>query len=420
MSQYLQPGLHPDPDSLNALIEGALPEHERLACLTHLSECPVCREVVYLAQEPVAGGPEPVSVAGDKISFWKRWFTPIPALSAAALAGLLVLSVAVYRREPAVHAPELVAGAPPATESAFRTDAATPSLMISPPRPKTSPDARFRVAPPAVQKTARDPEPRRTATITGPAAITVPATALYDAPLAGLPLPLSGRGVPLITVPSVSSYVATSNASPGAQSGITGTITDPAGASIPGAAVRLRLLAGTASRNASTDTAGQFNVAGLQPGRYELLVTAPGFQQTTKQIDVQPEQTARGDSTLPVGSVSETVSVEASSVSINTRSSRPAGEKSAVRLLEDRRPADTTVVSGKLMLRMDSTGALFRSENAGKEWKAIKPVWQGSVVGLVAIAESPSSSGPAFRLTTSGGATWLSRDGSHWYAAPTQ
>ena len=37
MSEYLQPGLHPDPDSLNAFVEGVLPEHERLQCLAHLA-----------------------------------------------------------------------------------------------------------------------------------------------------------------------------------------------------------------------------------------------------------------------------------------------------------------------------------------------------------------------------------------------
>ena len=59
MSEHLHPGLHPDADSLNAFIEGVLPEHERLACLAHLADCSRCREIVYLAQEPVAPAPIP-------------------------------------------------------------------------------------------------------------------------------------------------------------------------------------------------------------------------------------------------------------------------------------------------------------------------------------------------------------------------
>src|SRR5580704_9639251 len=97
MSEFIQPGLHPDPDTLNAFIEGMLPEHERLQCLTHLAECPSCREVVYLAQYPLESDPPPVAPAIEKVSFWKRWFTPLPVLSAATAAGILVLSFALYQ-----------------------------------------------------------------------------------------------------------------------------------------------------------------------------------------------------------------------------------------------------------------------------------------------------------------------------------
>ena len=80
----------------------------------------------------------------------------------------------------------------------------------------------------------------------------------------------------------------------------------------------------------------------------------------------------------------------------------------------------TTVVSGKLMLATDSAGALFLSQNAGKKWKAVKPVWHGKVVSLVALSTPASSSDPAFQLTTESGAIWLSRDGNRWYAAAAQ
>ena len=71
MSEHPQPGLHPDPDTLNAFIEGVLPEHERLACLTHFADCAACREVVYLAQEPEAPSPDPVV---EKAAWWKGLF----------------------------------------------------------------------------------------------------------------------------------------------------------------------------------------------------------------------------------------------------------------------------------------------------------------------------------------------------------
>jgi hypothetical protein len=92
MSEYLQPGLHPDPDSLNAFIEGVLPEHERKQCLAHLAECLTCREVVYLAEEALESEPLSLPPTTAKIPAWRRWLTPIPALSACVLAGTLILS----------------------------------------------------------------------------------------------------------------------------------------------------------------------------------------------------------------------------------------------------------------------------------------------------------------------------------------
>jgi len=112
MSDYLQPGQHPDPDSLNAFIEGALPEHERLQCVEHLAECPACREVVYLAQEPLEAEPLPAPPP-QKVPFWKRWLAPVPALGFAAAAGILVLSAWLYQQHlSAVKGPELAAMTP--------------------------------------------------------------------------------------------------------------------------------------------------------------------------------------------------------------------------------------------------------------------------------------------------------------------
>src|SRR5580698_7352789 len=96
MNEYPQPGLHPDADTLSAFVEGVLPEHERLACLGHFAECDACREVVYLAHEPLL--PEAVPTTG-KVAWWKQWLKPILALSSAALAGVLLLSIALYRLE---------------------------------------------------------------------------------------------------------------------------------------------------------------------------------------------------------------------------------------------------------------------------------------------------------------------------------
>jgi len=88
MSDHLHHGLHPDTDSLNAFVEGALAEHERLQCLAHLADCPRCREVVFLAREPA-----PVASVERTVRTWRRWFAPMPAFATAGLFSLAMLAV---------------------------------------------------------------------------------------------------------------------------------------------------------------------------------------------------------------------------------------------------------------------------------------------------------------------------------------
>jgi hypothetical protein len=207
------------------------------------------------------------------------------------------------------------------------------------------------------------------------------------------------------------------------QPAIAGTITDPTGAPIPGAAVIVRRASGAPGVNAITDNSGQFLIAGLQPGQYELQVTRPGFQASTKKVEIQPGQLVRADSSLSVGSVAETVEVTASAAAINTQTASLTTPRTGFAVLPlPGRVADSvslpsklaavaTASKGKVILAADSAGTLFRSDNAGKKWNAVKAVWQGKVVELAA-------EGAAFRLTTDTGTAWLSPDGAHWDSAP--
>ena len=382
MSEYPQPGLHPDADTLSAFVEGVLPEHERLACLGHFAECASCREVVYLAQEPL---PQETVPAADKVSWWKQWLKPIPALSAAALAGVLMLSIALHRLEkPAADAPSAIVATLP--KKMPRTSVESPPL--------TAPRA-LRTMPPNVPRSVSAQVPSR------PQALLAPLPVLPQREL-------------------------------DAQPAIAGTITDPTGAAIPGAAVIVRQASGAPGPNAMTDNAGQFLIAGLQPGQYELQVTRPGFQTATKKVEVQPGRLVRADSSLSVGSVAETVEVTASAAVVNTQNSslstnfsasnnqplpaRMLANKSAPTVgdsvsLPSTLAAIATATKNKVMLAADSAGTLYRSDNAGKKWKVVKAVWQGKVVELAAEAME-------FRLTTDTGTAWLSRDGSHWQSAP--
>ena len=469
MSEPLNPGAHPDPDSLNAFLEGALPEHERLECLTHFAQCPSCREVVFLAQEP-----PPATVAPKPIPSWRRWFTPVAVLSGAA-ACALVVAVSLYpRHTPVAPARELVASANP--ENLLPSPPPTVSEQKAAAKPRVEPaESEAKIKPPArknsstvaqaspVSPSSPVPLPMmaRSAPQPSPPMPTPPPPRSEEArirpdlsrdaasPRASVSVPPAGLGV-AHTQPSAAPAAGPlrlsikHDGSPvDGRSEIAGSVTDPAGAAIPGATVTLDQLTGAPSGNARADTSGKFKISAIPAGKYELRIAAPGFQSASGQIELQAQDVATVAPVLSVGSLSETVEVSAAAGTVLATAPRPQDSKadeermaSASKIgilpsaangaippdahrLPSKRPIVTATASGQLLLAADSAGALFYSRNAGKSWKAVKSIWPGNVVRLATLAPSPTSR-DAFQLTTESGSVWLSRDGLHWRQAPPQ
>jgi hypothetical protein len=100
---------------------------------------------------------------------------------------------------------------------------------------------------------------------------------------------------------------------------ISGLITDDTGATVPGAEVKLQSVERGALESATTNNAGIYVFPSVQPGQYQIRVQKPGF----KQVDflgliVNVQDHIEQNFRLQVGSVSESVTVEANGVSINT------------------------------------------------------------------------------------------------------
>src|SRR5689334_830191 len=82
---------------------------------------------------------------------------------------------------------------------------------------------------------------------------------------------------------------------------ITGTVLDPAGAVVPGAKVTARNAANGSSFETPTTGTGDFTLASLPAGKYEVSVEATGFKKTTHEsVEVQVAQTVRLDLSLQV------------------------------------------------------------------------------------------------------------------------
>src|SRR5215470_8392425 len=71
-------------------------------------------------------------------------------------------------------------------------------------------------------------------------------------------------------------------------------VSDQSNAGIPNATVAVRNVDTGTTRNTATDVIGQIRVSQLDPGRYEVKVSHPGFSTTTQIAQV----TSGGNSTL--------------------------------------------------------------------------------------------------------------------------
>src|ERR1700681_4614121 len=91
---------------------------------------------------------------------------------------------------------------------------------------------------------------------------------------------------------------------------ITGTIADPAGAVVANAAIEARNVDTGAIYPVASSSTGNFTLAELPAGNYEVSSTVPGFKKYVRRgLTVQVAQTVRIDVALEVGSASESVTV---------------------------------------------------------------------------------------------------------------
>jgi Carboxypeptidase regulatory-like domain len=103
---------------------------------------------------------------------------------------------------------------------------------------------------------------------------------------------------------------------------ITGTVADPAGSFIPGAAITITNVNTNEARVVTTNGDGRFMANLLPIGNYKIQVAAPSFQNAIKNgILLENQATPEINFTLQPGSVNSTISVEANSVAVETTDS---------------------------------------------------------------------------------------------------
>ena len=107
--------------------------------------------------------------------------------------------------------------------------------------------------------------------------------------------------------------------------GLSGTVTDPTGAPVPGATVTATNKESAKVRTAVTNGEGKFLLPDLDPGRYNVVVELSGFQKAEDQnLLILLGRTIEFSPKLQVGAVTEIVNVTGATPQIDPRSTTVA------------------------------------------------------------------------------------------------
>src|SRR5262245_2065400 len=111
---------------------------------------------------------------------------------------------------------------------------------------------------------------------------------------------------------------------------ITGTVTDPNGAVIPGAAVEATHTQSNYKFSVVSNAAGVYTLAQLREGAYTVRAKATGFQEYLAQdVQLVARDVRRIDIQLRVGSVETVIEVQGGATLIETETARIGNTKNA-------------------------------------------------------------------------------------------
>ncbi len=140
-----------------------------------------------------------------------------------------------------------------------------------------------------------------------------------------------------------------------AQSGgtaqISGTVHDPSGSAVPGAVVKATKTDTDLTRTVETGADGSYILPNLPVGPYRLEITKEGFSTSVQNgIVLQVASSPTVEITMQLGAVSQQVQVEASALTVETRSSGVGQVVDTQRILDlplnGRNPTDLIYMVG--------------------------------------------------------------------------
>lgn len=390
MNPTIQPGMHPDAETLTAFAELSLLANEREQVLAHIAVCSRCREVVFLVQQ--AATEEPMKASSPAVSRTARsrgwgaagWrWVSVPA---AVLAGLIGVAILLHVR-----------GAKTETEMA-RNMAAKDSLEPASPQPPrvnskplTKPETKLERSKPQALRShsvarqneesdQKQEQPR------------------IKAPSMGMTSGLAGGSMH-------GSMSARTQSTP-----FDGPTSNP----LPQNSVPLEnpvqqnptMLQSTESINKTP--AGKAAIGGVSYASAAGPVPQPKPAAAKTSASAPPARL----STFPTNQSTFRISAGAmAEMRKAAKMTLPSGVQ----------PLSVTSAAGRT-LAIDSFGSLFLSEDHGRHWQSVATQWTGRAVLVRNISnqnlKDDVQPAPAlrFELVNDSSETWMSPDGKTWNA----
>ena len=127
---------------------------------------------------------------------------------------------------------------------------------------------------------------------------------------------------------------------------IVGTVTDPSGASVPEATVRLTSLATAEVRSTQTSGDGNYQFVNLVPENYKVDIEKTGFKHLTRDgVQVEVQATLRIDAAMQVGEMAQTLEVTAQTPLIQA-------DQSSLGTVVDQRKVQEMPLNGRNVLNL--------------------------------------------------------------------
>lgn len=108
----------------------------------------------------------------------------------------------------------------------------------------------------------------------------------------------------------------------GGRGGLSGLVSDPSGAVVPGASIKLQDLATGATQSTVTTAGGLYSFVSVSPGTYQVTATHQGFETVVQsRVPVSVDQVTTLNLTMSIGSVNQVVSVTSTAELVDTSNS---------------------------------------------------------------------------------------------------